>query len=494
MTLPGGTSPAEPLEIAPSAVIVLAAGEGTRMKSGTAKVLHEICGRSLVGHVIAAVEQLRPGKTVVVIGHQRDRVAAHLAEEWPEVLPVVQAEQNGTGHAVRMALRQMDAEDIDWSGGPVVVVSGDSPLLKPATLRLLVNEQVNTGAAVTVLSAVVADPSGYGRVIRAGDGSLTAIVEDRDADVGTLAIDEVNSAMYSFDPEFLRSAISRLSTKNAQGEEYLPDLVAIARHDGLRVSAIAAADAADITGVNDRAQMAQAAAVLRSRINEAWMAQGVTMTDPARTYVDVTVELEADATLEPGVILRGSTKVGAGAIVGPDCTLVDTVVESGAHVNRVHAVGAAIGPRAEVGPFTFLRPGARIEQGAKAGAYVEIKNAVIGPGAKVPHLTYVGDATIGAGTNIGAATIFVNYDGVDKHHTTVGRDVRIGSDTMLVAPLTIGDGAYTAAGSVITEDVPAGALAVARGRQRNIEGWVEKRRPGSPAAEAARGSDEEVEP
>lgn len=469
----------------PAAVIVLAAGEGTRMKSQTPKVLHQVCGRSLVGHVVTVAQTLSALHVVVVLGHQREVVADHLAQSFPDVLLAVQEQQNGTGHAVRVTLEQLADQGVQLTQGPVVVVSGDSPLLSEATLTLLLDEHRESAAAVTVLSAVLPDPTGYGRIVRDAAGLVGAIVEHKDADDAQRAIDEVNSGMYVFDAAFLAEGISALTTDNVQGEEYLTDLVGIARQRGRVVAAVVAPDPDDTLGINNRSQLADVESIMRRRINNRWMTAGVTMRDPATTYIDVSVELEPDCVLEPGTILRGATTIRSGAVVGPDSTLIDTDVGAGAVVNRVHSELADIGPGAMVGPFTFLRPAAELADGAKAGAFVEIKNAVVGPGAKVPHLTYVGDADIGAGANIGASSVFVNYDGVTKSRTTVGREARVGSDTMLVAPVVVGDGAYTAAGSVIVEDVPPGALAIARGRQRNVEGWVAANRSGTPSAQAA---------
>lgn len=470
---------------APSAVIILAAGEGTRMRSATVKVLHSICGRPLVGHVVAAASATSSEEVVVVCGHKREQVIEYLSQDWPDVVTTVQEEQNGTGHAVRVTLEQLADRGITLSGGPVVVVSGDSPLLTTETLLRLSTSHHEADAAVTVLSAILPDPSGYGRLVRGPEGDVLANVEHRDADEVTLRITEVNSGMYAFDPQFLAEAVQLLSSDNSQGEEYLPDLIGMAREQGRVVAAVTAEDPAEISGVNNRAQLADCGTVMRARINREWMTAGVTMTDPESTYIDATVDLEPDVTLEPGVLLRGTTEIAAGAVIGPDSTLIDTEVAAGAHVNRSHLELAVVGPDADVGPFTYLRPGAVLGVGAKAGAYVEIKNSQVGPGSKVPHLSYVGDATIGSGSNIGAATIFANYDGVRKHRTEVGNQVRIGSDTVLVAPVRVGDGAYTAAGSVIAQDVPPGAMGIGRGRQRNVAGWVEKNRPGTDSAAAA---------
>jgi bifunctional UDP-N-acetylglucosamine pyrophosphorylase/glucosamine-1-phosphate N-acetyltransferase len=469
----------------PSAVIILAAGEGKRMKSALPKVLHPIAGRSLVGHVIEAAAHVEPEHVVVVVGHGRDLVVEHLSEVAPWVLTVVQEEQLGTGHAVRVAL-----EDLLGRGatidGPVVVLTGDTPLLTGETLSGMLSAH---DSACTVLTARVPDPAGYGRVIRVDD-VVSAIVEERDATDAQRSIDEINSGMYAFDAALLGASLGKLGSDNSQGEEYLTDVIGLLTADGHQVKAHVAPDADDIRGVNDRVQLAEAAAIMRDRINLRWMGDGVTMADPSSVWIDVDVELEPDVTLLPQTILRGPTAIASGARVGPGTTLVSCEVGADSEVIHTWAELAVIGDHAQVGPFTYLRPGAQLGDGAKAGAYVEIKNSTVGDRAKVPHLAYVGDAEIGEGTNIGAATVFVNYDGQNKHRTVVGRDVRVGSDSMLVAPVEIGDGAYTAAGSVITDNVPPGAMAVGRARQRNIEGWVERRRPDSDSARSARAAND----
>ena len=466
----------------PAAVVVLAAGEGTRMKSATTpKVLHELCGRTLLGHVLAANRALGPDHLLVVVGHGRDQVEAHVREADPAAATVVQEPQNGTGHAVQVALA--DLPDLD---GTVLVVLGDAPLLTTDTLRALLAGHQHSGAATTVLTAELGDPTGYGRVVRDADGAVTAIVEHKDADEATRAIAEINSGVFAFDAPRLREALGRLTTDNAQGELYLTDVVALHREAGLRVGAHVVADPVETMGINDRVQLSQARRLLNDRILEQHQRAGVTVVDPLTTWVDVQVRLEQDVVVRPGTQLLGRTTVGSGAQVGPDSTLADTEVGPGARVVRAHCDGAVIGPEAAVGPYTYLRPGTRLGRRAKAGGFVEIKASEVGDGSKVPHLSYVGDATIGERSNIGAATVFVNYDGRDKHKTVVGDDAKVGSDTMLVAPVTIGDGAYTAAGSVITEDVPPGALGVGRAKQRNIEGWVARKR-GSRTAEADQG-------
>jgi len=465
-------------------VIVLAAGEGKRMRSATPKVLHAIAGRSLIGHVLEAASAVDPAHVVVVIGHGRDQVLAHLEEVAPWVDTVVQEEQRGTGHAVRIALAAL-ASAHALAATPVVVLSGDTPLLTGTTVRRLVDEQRESGAAATLLTAVLDDPTGYGRVVRGGNGAVEAIVEHRDASAEVRGIDEINAGMYVFDPALLAPALERLTTGNDQGEEYLTDVVGLLRAEDRPVAGLVVDDAHEILGVNDRVQLAEAAGLMRDRINDHWMRQGVSILDPTSTWIDVDVDLARDVTLLPQTSLLGPTSVSTGARVGPGTTLTSCEVGEGATVTHTWAELAVIDADASVGPFTYLRPGSRLGDGARAGAFVEMKNSSIGSGAKVPHLSYVGDAEIGEGTNIGAATIFVNYDGESKHRTFIGRHARIGSDTMLVAPVSVGDGAYTAAGSVITEDVPSGAMAVGRARQRNIPGWVQRKRPDSESARVA---------
>ncbi|MFJ4921279.1 bifunctional UDP-N-acetylglucosamine diphosphorylase/glucosamine-1-phosphate N-acetyltransferase GlmU [Streptomyces sp. NPDC088725] len=466
----------------PAAVVVLAAGEGTRMKSKTPKVLHEICGRSLVGHVVSAARELAPEHLVVVVGHAREQVEDHLSAAFDDVRTAFQAEQNGTGHAVRTGLQDLGSTP----DGTVIVVCGDTPLLTTGTLRTLAATHAADGNAVTVLTAEVPDATGYGRIVRDGaSGAVTAIVEHKDATDSQRAIREINSGVFAFDGALLADALGKVRTDNSQGEEYLTDVLGILRESGHRVGASVAGDHREILGINNRVQLAEARRLLTARLLERAMLAGVTVIDPASVQVDVTVTFEEDAIVHPNTQLLGTTHLAEGAEVGPNSRLNDTTVGAGARVDNTVADGAEVGDRALVGPYAYLRPGTKLGAKAKAGTYVEMKNATIGEGAKVPHLSYVGDATIGEFTNIGAASVFVNYDGVNKHHTTIGAHCRTGSDNMFVAPVTVGDGAYTAAGSVITKDVPAGSLAVARGQQRNINGWVARKRPGSAAAQAA---------
>ncbi|MGC4761699.1 bifunctional UDP-N-acetylglucosamine diphosphorylase/glucosamine-1-phosphate N-acetyltransferase GlmU [Micromonospora sp. DT46] len=461
-------------------VVVLAAGEGKRMKSALPKVLHPLLGRTLVGHVLAAAAPLAADRTVVVVGHGADQVRAHLAEIAPEATPVLQAEQLGTGHAVRIALDA--APD---ATGTVVVINGDVPLLRPETVAALVAAHEEARAAATVLAAEVPDPTGLGRIVRDTDGRLEQIVEERDATPAQRAIREINAGIYAFDAARLRDALGKLSTDNDQGEEYLTDVFALLGSAGEPVAVHVAADHVETLGCNDRVELAALRRLLRDRVNEAWMRTGVSLLDPDTTWIDVTVALDRDAVVDQNTQLRGGTVVGTGAVVGPDVTLIDTVVGPGATVLRSHAVGAEVGAGASVGPYAYLRPDARLAEKAKVGTFVEVKNSEVGAGAKVPHLSYVGDATIGAKANIGAATIFVNYDGVNKHRTTVGEGAFVGCDTSLIAPVEVGAGAYVAAGSAIAQDVPAGALGVTRAPQRNIDGWVARKRAGTVSAEAA---------
>jgi bifunctional UDP-N-acetylglucosamine pyrophosphorylase / glucosamine-1-phosphate N-acetyltransferase len=467
----------------PAAVIVLAAGEGTRMKSRLPKVLHELGGRTMLGHVLAATSPLGAARTAVVIGAGRDRVAAALPAG---VTSVVQEQQLGTGHAVRVAMEALDSAAKLDDGTAVLVVPGDTPLLRTETLAALLDLHAERHAAATLLSAVVDDPTGYGRVVREeGDGPVREVVEERDADAVTREIKEVATGVYAFAAGHLRAALGNLTTDNAQGEQYLPDVVAGLVTAGEVVQAQRADDAAETAGVNDRVQLAAAGRVLNGRLLEAAMRAGVTVTDPATTWLSAETVLEPDVTLLPGVRLEGRTTVATGAVVGPDCTLSDTEIGADARVRVTTADQAVIGPRCDVGPYTYLRPGTRLGEGAKAGAYVEMKAATIGAGTKVPHLTYVGDAEVGEGGNIGCGVVFVNYDGVNKSRTVVGDAAFVGSNTLLVAPVNVGDGAYTSAGSVITDDVPAGALGIGRSRQVNKEGWTERRRPGTRSAQAA---------
>ncbi|MFC0114519.1 bifunctional UDP-N-acetylglucosamine diphosphorylase/glucosamine-1-phosphate N-acetyltransferase GlmU [Kibdelosporangium aridum] len=465
--------------------VVLAAGEGTRMRSSTPKVLHPIAGRPLVEHAVRAAAGLDPDHLVVVVGHGRAAVTEHLEGLTTaldrKVTTAVQTEQKGTGHAVSCGLAELPSD----LSGTVLVTYGDVPLLETETLSALLAEHSSSGNAVTVLTAVVDDPTGYGRIVRDADGGVTSIVEHKDADEDQLEITEINSGIYAFDAAVLVDGLSRIRTDNAQGELYLTDVLGIARGDGRRVGALVCVDAWQVEGVNDRVQLARLGAELNRRILERWMRSGVSVIDTNSVWLDAGVTLARDVLLEPGVQLRGSTRVGEGATIGPDTTLTNVTVAEGAKVIRTHGSDSTIGAGASVGPFAYLRPGTSLGDKGKIGTFVEVKNSEIGTGTKVPHLSYIGDATIGEYSNVGAASVTVNYDGVSKHRTTIGSHARTGCDNMFVAPVTVGDGAYTGAGTVIRRDVPPGALAVSGGPQRNLDGWVVSRRPGTAAAEAA---------
>jgi bifunctional UDP-N-acetylglucosamine pyrophosphorylase / glucosamine-1-phosphate N-acetyltransferase len=455
------------------------------MKSDLPKVLHPIGGLTLVGHAIRAARTTQARYVEVVVRHQRERVVEHCQALDAELLFADQDDVMGTGRAVECGLDALP-DDLD---GTVLVTSGDVPLLAGETLLELTEGHVRSRSAVTLVSARVPRPDGYGRIVRGADGSVEGIVEEKDASDEQRAIDEINAGIYAFDAKVLRQALSRVGTDNAQGEKYLTDVVTIARSEGHRVRAHVVEDLWQTEGVNDRVQLASLGRVLNERTCEGHMREGVTIVDPATTWIDVDVTIGRDTTILPGTQLLGATSIGSGCSVGPEVTLSDTEVRDGATITRAEVHLAVIGEGATVGPYSYLRPGTVLGARGKIGGFVETKNADIGEGAKVPHLTYCGDATIGEGANIGAGTIFANYDGVAKHHTTIGRHSFIGSDSVIVAPVTVGDGAYVAAGSTLTKDVEPGQIAVARGIQRNIDGWVARSRRGTQthaAAEAAR--------
>lgn len=449
MTFPGDT-----------AVLVLAAGPGTRMRSDTPKVLHTLAGRSMLSHVLHAIAKLAPQRLIVVLGHDHQRIAplvGELADTLGRTIDVaLQDRPLGTGHAVLCGLSALP----DDYAGNVVVTSGDTPLLDADTLADLIATHRAVSAAVTVLTTTLDDPFGYGRILRTQDHEVMAIVEQTDATPSQREIREVNAGVYAFDIAALRSALSRLSSNNAQQELYLTDVIAILRSDGQTVHASHVDDSALVAGVNNRVQLAELASELNRRVVAAHQLAGVTVVDPATTWIDVDVTIGRDTVIHPGTQLLGRTQIGGRCVVGPDTTLTDVAVGDGASVVRTHGSSSSIGDGAAVGPFTYLRPGTALGADGKLGAFVEVKNSTIGTGTKVPHLTYVGDADIGEYSNIGASSVFVNYDGTSKRRTTVGSHVRTGSDTMFVAPVTIGDGAYTGAGTVVREDVRRGAGSV----------------------------------
>jgi bifunctional UDP-N-acetylglucosamine pyrophosphorylase/glucosamine-1-phosphate N-acetyltransferase len=434
-------------------VVILAAGEGTRMRSKTPKVLHPLCGRPLVLWPVLAAQAAGAAKVVVVDGPKR-----HLEGRLPEGVQIaIQHEAKGTGDAMKAAAPHLDRE------ATVVVLYGDVPLITDAAIADLVDAHERAGAAATMATMILDDPTGYGRVVRAQDGSVERVVETKkpgDATPEQLRIDEVNTGIFCFAGGPLQDALDRIRADNAQGEYYLPDVLPILREQGHAIAAHVVDDHVLTLGINDRVDLAAVRAHAQRRIHEHHMRNGVTIVDPASTTIDAAVTIGQDTVLEPGTHLRGTTTIGADCTIGPSVMIVD----------------ATVGDGASVGPFAYLRPKAELRERAKAGTFVEIKNSVIGPGTKVPHLSYIGDADVGANTNLGAATITANYDGANKHRTTIGDGVRTSVDTTLVAPVTLGDGAYTGAGSVITDDVPPGALGIARERQSNVEGYAERRR------------------
>lgn len=466
---------------APAAVIVLAAGAGTRMKSAKPKILHEIGGKSMIGHAIAAARGITPERLVAVVRHERDRVAEHILRIEPDLTIADQDDVPGTGRAVQQGLEALP-EDLE---GTIVVTYGDVPLLTGELLGELVAAHQGDANAVTVLTARLEDPSGYGRIIRDDDGSVAGIVEHKDATDAQRGIDEVNSGIYAFDAAVLRSALAQVTADNAQGEMYLTDVLSIARADGGRVAAVVTDDAWQVEGANDRVQLAALGKEMNRRVCVQWMRSGVTIVDPDSTWIDVDVALSSDVTLKPGTQLHGSTAVGTDAVIGPDTTLTNVQVGRGASVKRSDVTDSTIGAGASVGPFAYVRPKTDLGESGKIGAFYETKNAKIGRGSKLSHLGYSGDSVIGEYSNIGCGNITANYDGEKKHQTVIGSHVRTASNTVFVAPVTVGDGAYTGAGAIVRKDVPAGALALSVAPQRNSEGWTQTKRPGTDSADAA---------
>jgi bifunctional UDP-N-acetylglucosamine pyrophosphorylase / glucosamine-1-phosphate N-acetyltransferase len=454
-----------------TAALVLAAGEGTRMKSDLPKVAHRILGVPMIRLVLDCARTAGADPVVVVTGHRAEAVEALI----PGTTCVRQEQQLGTGHAVMEGLRGLSNDT-----GSLLVLSGDTPLVRPETLRRLVADRESSGAAVAVLTAHVADATGYGRIIRAEDGAVTAIVEQKDLAADQQAVDEVNAGLYCFDTAALRAHLHKLTTANAQGEYYLTDMITHLRAEGLLVVATPAEDAEETLGVNSRVQLAEAAKVLQRRVNREHMLAGVTMTDPDLVWIAPGVTIGRDVEIEPMTFLLGATNVAAGAVLGPNTRLTDCEVGREARVDSAVCVSARIGEGAAVGPMAYLRPGAVLAANTRVGTYVEVKNSTVGEGSKLPHLSYIGDATIGAGVNVGAGSITCNFDGREKHPTFIGDRAFIGSDTMLVAPVSIGADAVVGAGSVITHDVPEGSLAVERSEQRTVEGYSERKRRGTP--------------
>jgi len=462
--------------------VVLAAGQGTRMKSSLPKVLHRIAGRSMVAWSVGAALDAGVKECVVVVGHGREQVEADLSARFGErVRFAVQEEQLGTGHAVRCAVEQ----GLEGFGGSVLVLYGDCPLVRTETLRRLMESQGD--APLALLTAQLEDPTGYGRILR-DDGSVVGIREQKDCTPEERAITEVNPGMYAIDGAFLGDALGQLDTDNAQGELYLTDLVEIAAKKGRAVDV--PGDMKELGGVNDRLQLADAATAMQRRVTAAYAREGVGITDVRHTWIDADCELAPDCTIEPGVHLRGRCVVEAGARVDVGSVLTDVRVEAGAYVKPYTvAAESRIGPRAQIGPFAHLRPATDLGEDTKVGNFCETKKTVVGAGSKVNHLAYVGDGVIGEGVNVGAGTIFCNYDGVQKHTTTLKDGVFIGSDSQLIAPVTIGEGAYVASGSSINKDVPAGALAISRTKQVNKEGYADRLRARMKALKKAKAED-----
>ncbi|MFK3670004.1 bifunctional UDP-N-acetylglucosamine diphosphorylase/glucosamine-1-phosphate N-acetyltransferase GlmU [Leifsonia aquatica] len=468
------------------AIVVLAAGQGTRMKSSTPKLLHELGGIPIVGHVLATARELDAAHVVAVVRHERDRLAAVIEADLPEAVIVDQDEVPGTGRAVEQAVAALPA----GFSGDVLVVNGDVPLLDAATLRELIATHRDSGSAATILSSFPADATGYGRIVRNAAGTLDRIVEHKDATDDERAIGEINAGIYLFGAAALRDELAAITTDNAQGEKYLTDVIGLLREAGFDVDALPVADSWLVEGINDRAQLSEMAAKLNALLVRTWQLAGVTVQDPATTWIDVRAKLAPDVTILPGTQLRGATVVETGAVIGPDTTLLDCEVGEGATVKRTDATLAVIGAGSTVGPFAYLRPGTVLGEGGKIGTFVETKNATIGAGTKLAHFNYVGDAEVGEKSNLGAGVITANYDGVNKHRTEIGSHVRASTNTVFVAPVRMGDGAYTGAGTVVRKDVPAGSLAITVAPQRNIEGWVAQKRPGTDAARAAEESGE----
>jgi len=449
--------------------LILAAGEGTRMKSGLPKVAHELLGVPMVRYVVQAAEKAGCERIVAVTGHRAEIVEALIED----VACVRQDRQLGTGHAVMCA-----ADLLEGEGGSLVVLSGDTPLMAAETIAGLVAVRESSGSAVTVLTTRMPDPTGYGRIVRDRDGNVAAIVEEKDCTPEQRRIDEVNTGTYCFDSAVLFAHLHRLTTDNAQGEYYLTDMIQVFSTEGVTVSALETDDPLETMGVNSRVQLAEAGKVLQRRINRALMLDGVTMTDPDLVWVGPDVQVGQDVELLPMTMLFGATRIGDRSVIGPSSRITDSSVAEDCRVDSSVLVQAQVAAGATVGPVAYLRPGAVLEASSKAGTCVEIKNSVVGEGSKVPHLSYIGDAIIGANVNVGAGSITCNYDGFNKHQTRIEDGAFIGSDTMLVAPVTIGEGAITGAGSAITRDVPPGSLAVERTEQRVVEEWATRRRRG----------------
>ncbi len=452
------------------AVIVLAAGGGTRMKSSRPKVLHMVCGEPMINFVLESAEKLSPERIVVIIGHKSEMVREALSCFEDRIEFVHQDRQLGTGHAVSICEDSLKGFD-----GVVIVLSGDTPLLSTGTLNRLLDVHNRGGAAASILTAQMDNPTGYGRIIRSSDEAVLSIVEEKDATAEERAITEVNTGTYCFNKNKLFEALKKIDSNNKQGEFYLTDVIGILRDQGEKVMASVTDDPNEVMGVNSRVQLAEAEKTLRRQINEKLMLEGVTIIDPETTYISAGVEIGKDTVIHPMTFISGKTKIGEGCDIGPMTRLIDTTVGNSVLIENSVVRESTVEDGAELGPFCHVRPGTLVKSGAKVGAFAEVKKSVVGVGSKVPHLSYIGDTKIGDYVNIGAGTITCNYDGADKYETVIEDGAFIGSDTMLVAPVRIGKGAFTGAGSVISKDVPADSLAVERSEQVVIDNWVDKR-------------------
>lgn len=448
--------------------IVLAAGQGKRMKSKLYKVLHPVCGKPMVGHVLDVLDAVQVDRKVVIVGHGAEAVQAYLGNRAEFAL---QAEQLGTGHAVAMAKPQLGEED-----GITVVICGDTPLIRPDSLEAMIQLHREQGAAATLMSADLDVPRGYGRIVRSGHGDVERIVEQKDCTAEEDAIREINAGTYVFDNRKLFAALEKVTNHNAQNEYYFTDVIGILRAQGEKVLAYCTSDPSEWIGVNDRVALSEAEKYMRERINQEHMRNGVTVIDPANTYIEKEVRIGADTVLYPGTVLRGNTVIGQDCMVGPNCEIADSTIGDGVEIKHSVLAEAAVGDNCTVGPFAYLRPGAKLAGNVKIGDFVEIKNSFLDEGVKVSHLSYIGDASVGKNVNVGCGSITVNYDGFNKHKTVIGDDAFVGSNVNLIAPVTIGKGAFLVAGSTITNDVPAGDVAIARERQTNKAGYAEKLR------------------
>ncbi|OMF25257.1 UDP-N-acetylglucosamine diphosphorylase/glucosamine-1-phosphate N-acetyltransferase [Paenibacillus sp. FSL H8-0548] len=446
--------------------IVLAAGQGKRMKSKLYKVLHPVCGKPMVGHVLDVVKQANAERSVVIVGHGADLVKSYLGDRAEYVL---QEQQLGTGHAVRQAEALLGEEE-----GTTIVICGDTPLVQASTIRAMLELHVSSGAAATVLTAAFDDPTGYGRVIRGEDGAVQRIVEQKDCSPEEAAAKEINTGTYCFDNKKLFAALANVTSNNAQGEFYLTDVIGIFREAGQSVQGYCTTDLAEAIGVNDRVALAEAERFMRDRINRNHLLGGVTLIDASSTYIEAGVQIGADTIIYPGTVLRGSTVIGEDCIIGPQADIADSTIGNGVAIKYSVVAESIVGDTSTVGPYANLRPGSKLGVGCKIGDFVELKNASLDDGSKVSHLSYVGDAKVGKDVNIGCGAITVNYDGFNKFVTEIGDNAFVGSNVNLIAPVKIGEGAYVVAGSTVTHDVPAGDLAIARERQVNKPGYAEK--------------------